>query len=300
MYKNKNTIHIVIVVTVLLLTSLACGSSTTEQLQEAVVPTSTAEKVEVESTEEDVVDESPVEEPETEILPTETPLPTDPPPTPTPVPEPIEVTKFGFGQDERYIGFAFLVENPNQGLAFESSQYQIAFYDENDIVVETESGYIELLLPGQTLGVGGSTILDEGVTVAKMEVQLNAGDSEASEPLPTFGVESSIYQAGDYSNYVTGVINSPYNIDLSSLRVSAVLYDTEGNIVGGGFTFKNFVLANSSTGVKVSVESVGEVASVELYPTLSGLSLLMSDDEDIPDGASAIQLKKLWFWAGRP
>lgn len=100
----------------------------------------------------------------------------------TPEPEPITVTKTGFGQEGRQVGFAFIVENPNLSLAFESSQYQIAAYDEDGIVVETDFGYINLLLPGQSLGVGVDLFLDEGVTVSTFEVQLKTGDPQINGP----------------------------------------------------------------------------------------------------------------------
>ncbi|HID34470.1 MAG TPA: hypothetical protein EYP25_07875 [Anaerolineae bacterium] len=292
--KHKNFYHIALAIAVLLLVSLACGSSTTEQLQDVVVPTATAVKVGVEPTQEQELEEQPIDVTPTEALPTETPLPTDPPPTPTPEPEPITVTNFGFGQDGRSVGFAFIVENPNMGLAFEDSQYQLAAYDENDVVVETDSGYINLLLPGQSLGVGGDLFLDEGVTVSKIEVQLNAGNPEPTEPIPTFTVESVAYHAGDHFSHATGVINNPYDIDLTNLRVSAIVYDETGNIIGGGYTYQNFILANGSNGTEVSVTSAGNVARIELYPTLSSLSLF-SSDEELPDGASEIQLVNYGF-----
>ena len=290
----------------IILVSLACGSSTTEKLQEAVSPTVTATEEVVVPTQEQAedsgeaaggepsTDPKPTDPPPTVPPPTETPLPTEPPPTPTPEPEPITVTKVGFGQDGQQVGFAFIVENPNPGLAFESSQYQLAAYDEAGIVLETDSGYISLLLPGQSLGFGGELYVDDGVTVSSIEVQLNAGDPERTDPLPTFTSESTAYYPGDYSSSVTGVVSSPYDRDFTDLRVSAVVYDEAGEIIGGGYTYLDFILANTSTGTAVSVNSAGDVASVELHPAISGLSLL-SSDEGIPDDASEIQLVNYGF-----
>ena len=258
--KHINLYKTVLAIVALLLVSLACGSSTTEKLQEAVGDPGTTSE-----TTTDPIDS-----------------------------EPITVIKYGFGQNGRSAGFAFIVENPNLGLSIEDSQYQLAAYDEDGIVVETDSGYINLLLPEQSIGIGGDLFLDEGVTISKIEVQLNSGDSAPTEPMTTFNVESTAYYAGDYFSHVTGVISSPYSIDFTDLRVSAIVYDEEGNIIGGGFTFLNFLLANGSSGTEVSVTSAGHVASVELYPTLSSLSLLSSDEER-PDGTSDIQLVKFGF-----
>ena len=64
------------------------------------------------------------------------------------------------------------------------------------------------------------------------------------------------------------MITSPYSRKLESLRVSAVLYNEAGEIIGGGLTYLNFVLANGTTGVKIltTARPDVEVASVELYP----------------------------------
>lgn len=288
----------IFVVFVLILTVIACGSSTTDQLEEAVAPTPSNEvdiateeiSTESQETEAEPKTPQPTDTPEsTEVPPTSTPEPTDPPPTPTPEPEPIAVISLGFGQNDRSVGYSFIVENPNDGLAFEDSQYQLAAIDESGVIVDTDSGFITLLLPEQKLGIGGSLFVDDGVMVSSIEVQLNAGNPHATDPIPNFTVDLPTYYEGDYFSSVTGTIQSPYNRDFSNLRVSAVIYNEADEIIGGGFTFVNFVLANSSTGVSVSVKSAGEVRRVELYPVLSGLSLFGSESE-IPEDAENINL----------
>jgi len=218
---KSNRFKLICIVVIFVLIASACGSSTTEQLENAVVPTSTVEVVQItEEAPPDTQEAKPeptkpqstdIPKPTEEVLPTATPEPTNPPPTPTPKPEPITVTAQGFGQDGSSVGYSFIVENPNDGLAFEDSQYQIAALDESGAIVDTDSGYIALLLPGQTLGVGGSLYIDKGITVSSIEVQLNAGDPQATDPIPSFTVDLPTYYAGDYSSSVTGVIQSPYS-----------------------------------------------------------------------------------------
>lgn len=293
------------IASILVLMALACGNSITERLESELSPTATNESPEI--TEETAVNTSveptSTQEPEpvaTESQPTNTVEPTEVSPTeipptptlepePTPAPEDIAVVSYGFGQDNRSVGYSFIVENPNSGLSFERSQYQLAALDESGAIVDTDSGFISLLLPDQTLGVSGSFFVDEGVTVASINVQLNAGDSETAEPIATFTVENPTYFAGSFSSSVTGVIGNPYERDLSNVRVSAVAYNAADEIVGGGFTFLNFVLANSTTGVDVSVTTAGEVARVELYPTISGLTFLGTESE-LPEDATIVNI----------
>lgn len=267
----------------LVIASLACESITTEKLQEVVVPATTEGVTET--------GVEPVGEATDELLPTAIPS------APTAEPEPIAVIKYGFGQDGSSAGYAFIVENPNMSLAYENSQYQLAVFDESGAVVGTDSGYIDLLLPGQLLGIAGDLFMDEGVTISKIEVQLNVGDPEPAEPVPAFSFESETYYEDDYSAYVTGVINNPYDINLTDLSVSAIVYDEAGNIIGGGYTYMSFILANGAGGIKVPVTSAGEVASMELYPTRSRMSQFFSE-EALPDDALEIVLVKHGFGQG--
>ncbi len=200
----------------------------------------------------------------------------------------------GFGQKERSVGFGFLVENPNPNMAVENSKYQVAFFGSDGSVVDTDSGYIEVIAPGQKLGIGGTTFVNEGVTVARIEVQLSTGNTVLSDPIPDFVMEAVGYQASDISSYATGVMHSPFNRDISNFRVSAVAYDNANNIVGGGFTYANFLLANSARGVEVSVTCSPNVARIEIYPTLSGLSALTST-EGFPDGANPLTLLRYGY-----
>lgn len=288
---RKNFNQSMIAVIVLLLVSLACGITRTEELQEAVHPTVSETEVEFEEIELEVTKTVEEEDEKVVVIPTNTPRPTTPPPTPTPEPEPILITKSGFGQDEQLTGYAFIIENPNMSLSYEDSQFQLAAFDENGVVVATDSGYIDILLPGQILGIGGELYLDGGVIIDRIDVQVNAGDAEATGPIPSFTVDSVSYYPDDYFPFVSGVITSPYNVNLTSLQLSAVVYDDVGNIIGGGYGWLNFILANSSSGVQVSVTSAGDVGSVELYPVVSGVSYQVSD-EDIPAGGLNVDILK--------
>lgn len=265
-----------LVLVTMLLASLACGGSATRELSEAAKPTSDSAA------------------PTQASGPGATARPTEPPPSPAPEPEALRLEAQGFGQDGRNLGYAFIVENPNPGLSVESSQYQLAAYDANGTVVETDSGYIELLLPGQKLGIGGTLYLDEGVTVSKIEVQLSEGEAVPSDPLPTFTVDAVSHTPGQFSSHVTGVVTSPYKRAIENVRVSAVIYSASGEIIGGGSSFLNFVPAHGSSGVDVLVASAPDVASVELYPAISALSLLGSNEES-PAGAVDLTLIQYGF-----
>jgi hypothetical protein len=303
---NSQVAYLLFFLLLLILASLACGGSTTDELEEAAQPIATESKVEPTAApvqEESQEDASLAEEEATKAAdpseepPTAVPEPTEIPSTPTPVLEPIVVSKYGFGQDDNWVRFAFIVDNPNTGLSFEEAQYQVGAFDDSGTVVGTESGYVGALLPEQKLGIGGTMYLEDGISVSSIDIQLNAGGAEPSDTIPTFTVESESYFQDDYDSSVSGLVTSPYNRDFDALRVSAVLYDAAGEIIGGGFTYLDFILANDSAGIELLVTSAGEVASVELFPNPTGLSMLGSDDE-IPQDASELVLLEYGFGEG--
>lgn len=265
------------VLTLAVAAALACGTSTTEKLQQAAQTPTAARPATVAAT------------------PTQ-PAPETPRPTATPLsrPEPLRILAQGFVQDGSTLGLAFIVENPNPRFAFEHTQYQAAAYDANGTVLGTASGYLTLILPGQRLGFADTTWLEEGARAARVEVQLLAGDPVLSDPIPDFTVEHATFINGEFSDTATGLVHSPYAVDLRDVRVSAVLYDAEDQIVGAGYTYVNFVPANQSMGVAVSVVAPRNVARVELYPAVSGLTLLL-DVPLLPQGAQPIRLLRQGF-----
>ena len=256
-----------LLISALLVLGGACGESTTDQVVGALTPAPGTPGVSEASSDSAANGAAPAEGAEAPAAPTMAA-----PESPTAP----QVVATGFGQDGSQMGVAFIVENPNPGHTFESSQYQIAAYDANNTVVETESGYVTLLLPGQRAGIATTMFLNEGVTVARVDVQLKAGRAQPSEPVPTFTVDAVTYMPEEYFPKVTGTITSPYQQDLENIRVSAVAYDAAGQIIGGGFTFVDFVPAGGQAAVEVSVTTAGPPASVELYPMVSGLTLLGS------------------------
>jgi hypothetical protein len=211
----------------------------------------------------------------------------EPLPTATPVPAPVAVVQQGFGQQDRSLGYGFVIENPNPTLAVNTLPYEIAFFDEEGALVGTDTGYVQRLLPAQTLGVAGTTGLDEGVTVAAIEVRLRAGEFVAVAPQPGFVTEYVVFEDGPYGDRATGIVRSPYPHTLTEVRVSALATNDDGTIIGGGFTYLNFILAESATGVQLSLTKDGEVAGVALYPVPSGLSSV--------EAASGLDVRKTGY-----
>jgi len=230
----------------------------------------------------------------------------DPEPDPEPEPEadpvpltvlnavPVELGKTGFGQNKQEAGYGFKLTNNNVDVAIRSIPFQIAVYDTNNKVVDTEGGYTDYIYGGETLGVGGTIYLDDGVKVGKIEVQVSEGEPIVAEFTEPFTVDNVIYVPSEYSSSVRGVITNPYDQDLTTLKVSAILYDEADNIIGGGNTYLSFLLANSSSGVIVPVSGSTNVSRVELYPSITNIYEFENPNQ-IPEGVSNLSIIKQGF-----
>jgi hypothetical protein len=286
----------------LVLASLACGSTTTDELRDASVAVQ-EENAPIEAAQEsqtgDSAGEPEIADPqETNVPDTEPTAEATAVPTELPAIEalPLTIIDQGFGQEEQNAAYAFKVQNPNEAIGFENVGYQIAIKNSEGEIIGTDSGFITALFPNQVLGLAGTLFLDDGQIISSLDVQLSQGEEVATEPLETFTVDGTQFLSGDFSNEVAGIITSHFNRPFDDVRVSAITYDDAGKINGGGFTFASFIPANDGVGINVSVTSTGQVANVELFPVISILSLLGSDDE-VPAGALSLELLDFGFGA---
>lgn len=272
MSKNKKLFFLVVLI---LAASLACSQSTSKQISDAAkTPQPTSEQANVPTIETQPTLPSVKGEP----TPTEEIKPTA---TPAEKAQSLNLLEQqGFVQDGIQVTTIFLVENPNKGYAIENSQYQVVIYNEAGTVLKTDSGHITIVLPSEKLGVVSDTYLEEGQKAAKAEVQLTSGDpATIGMSGSPFSVNSPQFIPQDYFPKATGNISNTLKRDITNLRVTAIIYDDQGALIGGGYTYLDFLPSEGETGVEISVAVDGKPAKVELYPTVSFLSAY---DETVP------------------
>jgi hypothetical protein len=139
-------------------------------------------------------------------------------------------------------------------------------------VAGVDEGYVDLFLPGQTLGVAGELYLPEGIVASRVEARLKSGNFDLPEAQPSFAAEKLSYRPGLFQAAVTGTIVSRHGQSVTMLRVDAVCFDEEGQIIGGGYTYLDLLPANGKAAVEVPVTTRGTPAAVALYVTVSVLS----------------------------
>lgn len=249
----------ILVISVLLLALGLSGCSPTREISEAIQPTS------AESVAQPEQNISPLAATETEPA-IEEPL--------AEAQELVSTGEQGFIQDGSLGVFLFAVNNPNSGYAIESSEYQITIYDASGTVLSTSSGYISLVLPEEKLFIAEDFYLEEGQTADRIEVQINSGSAKELELAEApFSVDQVEFVPDEWFPQVTGMVNNHLNRDVSEMRITAVAYDANGNIIGGGSTYLNFLPPNGKSAVDISVTVDQTPAKVEIYPTVSGLSV---------------------------
>jgi hypothetical protein len=204
----------------------------------------------------------------------------------------LELLSHGFRQTDDILSYAFLITNPNQELALEGTPYEVTAYGDGEATIATSSGYLNIIMPQQTTGYANTLQLEENEVVTSIEIQLGEGRTTVSEPLTPFPVERIRAFSKAPVPSLTAIISNPHQSLVNDIRLSAILFDENDQISGGGFAFTSFIPAGGTTGLRMFVDGLPEVLSnggrVEVFPLLSSLS--MARVSETPAGATAATL----------
>lgn len=205
--------------------------------------------------------------------------------TDTPGAQPLEMRQQGWGESSTYpgeVGWGFVISNPNDGLAAETTLFQATAYAADDTVLATSNSYLSLVLPGETIGAGGTMYLpDEGESPTdRVEIQILPRAFTETDLTPGFlSVQEVTYVDDEFTPKVTGVVSNALDLELEQVEVYAVAYNEAGDIIGGGWAFVELVPAGSRNGngqaaAEVALASAGDPARVEMYATVSSATAL--------------------------
>lgn len=183
----------------------------------------------------------------------------------------ISLLQTDFVQTDLEVGYGFLLENPSQNLAAEDSEYRMTAFDSAGKVIIVDEGYIDRLMPGQTFGFGSTFFVVEGEEVDSIDLQLKTGSFRRSELFPVLETRNITIQGDEYNWNVTGEIMNRNNQDIEDIRVSAIVFDANDQIVGGGFNWLDIIPAGDSSAVEIWVTSVGEPVSAQLFASIDEL-----------------------------
>lgn len=192
---------------------------------------------------------------------------------------PLEVAGHGFTQmppdsiGNSYMSYGVVIKNPNLNEYAEDVRVNITMLDAAGAVVNSESDSIALILPGQEVAIGANT---GAAGVAKLDVQVLGEDwSKQVGPVGTFTTEGVQTRPDQYFGYnTTGTIVSTFAKNLENVQATAIYRNAEGAIIGGQFTYVDFVPAGGRIGFEISQsEKLPGVAATNVYVALTTLAL---------------------------
>lgn len=181
------------------------------------------------------------------------------------------------GMVELYVGYGYVVENVSDKVAI-GVQFQVDFNDEAGKPVGKSGDAVSVLLPGQKFGVGDlENVEGEAAEMAvrvTMITHLDTPDGQMRKPkadyaeLTTTGPETVSGGSGDRRKVTVEVANT-YDIPVKP-RVTAVVRDAQGTLIGGGASFgeRQEFAAGDSGPVEVSVDTRiddGATGAVEYF-----------------------------------
>lgn len=187
---------------------------------------------------------------------------------------------YTFIQDDTTLSTFIFLRNDDAEKVYLDIRYTVHAYDSAGAQVDNESTTIGFLAPGDTIGMVNELWLDEGVTVDKIEVDWII-DSKKSMPGYTnpFAFKNTKYYNDDGWKYLTGVITNKDILTYTDLRVSAIAFDASGKIIGGGYSYVNFIPSEDQVGVSVYSTINGDPTRIEFYPMVYSYSTTYEDGD---------------------
>jgi hypothetical protein len=265
---NKKRLLIVLFAIFPLVVGLACLGSkpdpTATPTEEVVIePTEEA----TEETTEEVV---PTEEPTEEAAPTEESGGGESTGTDLVM---LEKNKWIYDEESNVVFVAFFFENPTE-MVYEDVEYTVYLVDADGNEVDNQSASIRYIFPQQVFGIAFNFYLDdEAPLVDSASVDWEYDDRYIDEDLTNpFSTDSILFWENDGWPMVTGKVVNTNTNTYSDIRANIICYDDAGDIVGGGYTYIDFVPGEFYSGFSTYVDAYSNVASVEVFPTLSYLS----------------------------
>ncbi len=186
----------------------------------------------------------------------------------------------GWAVDGQDVLLAFLVENPNPDFAALGPRFRVAVYDATDAVVASQDFSLAapLLLPRERRGVPivnpPLRLPRADVPVTRVEVQVRVPPTwMPTGALPLLRVEDARYTprvGSARTGTASGSVINPFDRELRDVSVSALAFDQDGRIVGGGRAVVPVLPAVGTAGASVPLAVYGPLASVALYAAYPG------------------------------
>ena len=174
-----------------------------------------------------------------------------------------------FGGDTPYVEYGVLFENPNPSSWIGSVSLNISFIGNGGTILGNTSERISAALPGQRAAAGGTGFPTSGPVTA-IEVAYNTTWDEIDFTPGVFSITNVRTVRDDFSGLTTtGTIEGNFEEQQEFVKVVAIYRDAAGDIVGGGYTFVDFVPTTGRVGFEINtLGTIPGVDTTEVYADL--------------------------------
>ena len=182
-------------------------------------------------------------------------------------PAKVVVRKSGFSQRVRFTGrevsYGIVLHNPSPENDALAVIVLVNFVDATNRVVDTDSTRIEAVGAGTEYYLGGSTSIPDASQVSSLEIVVRIGSQAPKRKLsPAISdvlVQESRYDRGFVGAVVGQIVNDSTTMLLRGTQISAVIFDSGGNVVGGA---KGATFDGQLPGVRAYFNASGSVTAI--------------------------------------
>lgn len=188
---------------------------------------------------------------------------------------PVQLTELKFIQDGTKVTLFAKVRNTVSDAIAKDVYLEIYARDVNGNRLHQDMTMVKYIFPQETTGLAYHFELMSGFVVYNVELRVVSGvldrNLKYSQPL---SVRMSSLQKTESQSTFTAWLNNSDPYTYTQVRLNAIAYNKNNEIIGGGTRIVDFVPHKDQMGIAVPVEILNEsdVAWVEIYPWLTQYS----------------------------
>jgi hypothetical protein len=155
----------------------------------------------------------------------------------------LAIVKQGFSQRPNSSGvgstvsYGIVFANPSKDQDAVKVSVLVNVVDAANVVTGSVSTPISVVAAGSTYNFGGSLTMQNAIPVAKLEVTVTVGASQSKSvrypELANVGIAGNPYDPGWLGEVHGELVNHDPVLALGNTRISAVIVDASGNVLGG-------------------------------------------------------------------
>jgi hypothetical protein len=153
----------------------------------------------------------------------------------------VNVRKSGFSQrvrlSSREVSYGVVLHNPSPENDALYVDVLVNFVDATNRVVDTDTQRVDAVGAGTEYYLGGSTSIPDSSPVSSLEIVIRIGSQapkrKLSPAITDILVQESRYDRGWVGAVVGQLTNDWQTMLMTNAKVSAVVFDSAGNVIGG-------------------------------------------------------------------